>query len=80
MANVITPTVANNYAIDTSLKQVAENAINGGEVDEDRLENDIGLTIRAYDPCISCATHALSFNAEEACIEIVDADGNRQWV
>ena len=60
MANIITPTNANSYAIDSSLKKVAERSIKTGKVNETLLENEIGLAIRAYDPCLSCATHTLS--------------------
>ena len=60
MANIITPTNANSYAIDSSLKKVAERSIKAGKVNETLLEDEIGLTIRAYDPCLSCATHTLS--------------------
>jgi len=60
MANIITPTNANSYAIDSSLKQVAVRSIKSGEVDKIQLEDEIGLAIRAYDPCLSCATHTLS--------------------
>jgi F420-non-reducing hydrogenase large subunit len=80
MANIITPTNANSYAIDASLKKVAERSIKAGEVDETRLEHEIGLAVRAYDPCLSCATHALSFDTEGSFIEVVDTEGNHRWI
>lgn len=64
MANIITPTNANSYAIDASLKQVAERSISGGRVDEGKLKHEVGLAVRAYDPCLSCATHAVTPGAD----------------
>jgi coenzyme F420-reducing hydrogenase alpha subunit len=77
MANIITPTNANCYAIDSSLKKVAERSITAGKVDKTQLENEIGLVIRAYDPCLSCATHILS-NRPLVSIEIVDSEGHKR--
>jgi NAD-reducing hydrogenase large subunit len=41
-----------------SVRQVARTAFDGREVTEGLL-NQIEVAIRAYDPCLSCATHAL---------------------
>ena len=75
-ANIITPTNANASAIDFSLKQVAARSIRSGQVDREKLEHEVGIMIRAYDPCISCATHALSMEEDLFGIKILDADGN----
>jgi F420-non-reducing hydrogenase large subunit len=40
-----------------SYKVVEERSISRGEVDDRRLWHEVGLTVRAYDPCVSCATH-----------------------
>jgi F420-non-reducing hydrogenase large subunit len=77
MANIITPTNANAYAIDKSLQSVAERSIHAGAVDQAQLEHEIGLVIRAYDPCLSCATHVLA-DEPGLTIAIVDAAGNRR--
>ena len=37
------------------------------------LLNHIEVAIRAYDPCLSCATHALGKMPLE--VELIDADG-----
>ncbi len=74
--NIITPTNANAGAIDFSLKQVAVRSIHSGQVDREKLEHEVGIMIRAYDPCISCATHALSMEKDLFGIKILDADGN----
>lgn len=58
-ANLIVGTT-NNYApIVMSLKQAAQKLITGGRVIEEGLLNRIEMGFRLYDPCFSCATHAL---------------------
>ncbi|NOX54593.1 MAG: Ni/Fe hydrogenase subunit alpha [Planctomycetes bacterium] len=56
--NLIVATVQNNPAMDMSVKQVAKQFIRGGEVREGLL-NRVEMAIRCYDPCLSCATHAV---------------------
>ena len=60
MANLIVPTTINFYPIDASMKKVVERSIEKGKVDETKLWHETGAVIRAYDPCISCATHAIT--------------------
>jgi F420-non-reducing hydrogenase large subunit len=80
MANIITPTNANSYAIDSALKPVAQRSIKAGQVNEQQLKNEIGLVVRAYDPCLSCATHLITIGApteaDGLVIEIIDSQGN----
>jgi NAD-reducing hydrogenase large subunit len=57
-ANLIVSTTNNNTAMNESVRQVARSAFNGREVTEGLL-NQVEVAIRAYDPCLSCATHAL---------------------
>ncbi|WP_067049365.1 Ni/Fe hydrogenase subunit alpha [Methanofollis ethanolicus] len=56
--NLIVATCQNNYAMDRGVEEVARKVIVGGELTE-AASNRIETVIRAYDPCISCATHAL---------------------
>jgi len=70
-ANLIVPTTTNSYPIDMSMKSVAQRSISEGEVDEEKLRHEVGLTVRAYDPCISCSTHLDDY----LLIEIKGADG-----
>jgi F420-non-reducing hydrogenase large subunit len=56
--NLIVATCQNNYAIDRGIEQVARDVINDGTLTESGA-NRIEMAIRAYDPCLSCATHAL---------------------
>lgn len=49
----------NNYApIQMSVKRAAQSQIHGGQVSEGIL-NRVEMAFRAYDPCLSCATHSL---------------------
>ncbi len=57
-ANLIVSTTNNNQAMNSSIRQVAAEHLDGRELTEPLL-NQIEVAIRAYDPCLSCATHAL---------------------
>jgi NAD-reducing hydrogenase large subunit len=58
MANLIVSTTHNNHAMNTAVRDVARRYLNGHEITEGLL-NHIEVAIRAYDPCLSCATHAI---------------------
>lgn len=57
-ANLIVSTTNNNQAMNASIRQVAAEYLDGRALTEPLL-NQIEVAIRAYDPCLSCATHAL---------------------
>jgi NAD-reducing hydrogenase large subunit len=57
-AQLVVATANNNEAINRSIKRVAVDDLSGREITEPLL-NHIEVAIRAYDPCLSCATHAL---------------------
>ena len=57
-ANLIVSTTQNNQAMNDSVREVALNYIDGKKITEGAL-NQIEVAIRAYDPCLSCATHAM---------------------
>jgi NAD-reducing hydrogenase large subunit len=57
-ANLIVSTTNNNEAMNRSVTKVAIDYLTGTEITEGLL-NHIEVAIRAYDPCLSCATHAL---------------------
>ena len=46
----------NNAPINMSVKQAAKTMIKAGKYDQG-IMNRIEMAIRAYDPCLSCATH-----------------------
>ncbi len=58
MCNLIVATTHNNQAMNESVRSVARQYLDGRELSEGLL-NHIEVAIRAYDPCLSCATHAL---------------------
>jgi F420-non-reducing hydrogenase large subunit len=52
---LIIPTQVNNAAINMNVKDAATEFIHNGEIKQGLL-NRIEMVIRAYDPCIKCAT------------------------
>jgi F420-non-reducing hydrogenase large subunit len=55
-AEFIIPTVHNMLAIERALRVVAERYIDAERVNME-LERAVGRVVRAFDPCIACATH-----------------------
>jgi F420-non-reducing hydrogenase large subunit len=55
-AEFIIPTVHNSLAIERALRVAAERYITAERVDME-LERAVGRVVRAFDPCIACATH-----------------------
>jgi NAD-reducing hydrogenase large subunit len=58
MANLIVSTTHNNEPMNRAVRRVAEDYLSGQQMTEGLL-NRVEVAIRAYDPCLSCATHAL---------------------
>ena len=73
MANLIVATTHNNQAMNTAVREVAKRYLDGRALTEGLL-NHIEVAIRAFDPCLSCATHALGSMPLEAVL--VDAEGH----
>jgi NAD-reducing hydrogenase large subunit len=71
-ANLIVSTTNNNEAMNRSVTKVAMDDLSGHEITEGLL-NHIEVAIRAYDPCLSCATHALG--DMPLLVTLEDADG-----
>ena len=72
MANLIVSTTNNNESMNRAVRDVAARRVSGHEVTEGLL-NTIEVAIRAYDPCLSCATHALG--QMPLTVEMIDAAG-----
>ncbi len=53
---LVIPTVHNMLAIERALRVVAERYIKPDGVNME-LEKAVGRVVRAFDPCIACATH-----------------------
>lgn len=75
--NLIVSTTHNNEAMNRTVNEVAKKVISSeGELTEGML-NQVEVAIRAYDPCLSCATQALGqmplklelFNAQNQLIQ-----------
>jgi NAD-reducing hydrogenase large subunit len=71
-ANLIVATGHNNLAIGRSVQQVAEHYIDGTKLNEGML-NRVSAVVRAYDPCLSCSTHAWGMPALN--IRLLDQKG-----
>jgi len=70
--NLIVSTTNNNTPMNLAVEKVAREHLSGVEITEGLL-NRIEVAIRAYDPCLSCATHALG--QMPLVVEVVDCEG-----
>jgi len=71
-ANLIVATGHNNLAMNRAVLQVARHFVHGPSVPEGML-NRVEAVIRAFDPCLSCSTHALG--QMPLLVELRGADG-----
>lgn len=71
-ANLIVATGHNTLAIGRSVQEVSEHFIDGTKLREGML-NRVSAVVRAYDPCLSCSTHALGEIAVR--VRLVGPDG-----
>lgn len=71
-ANLIVSTTNNNEAMNRAVKAVAISDLSGHEITQGML-NHIEVAIRAFDPCLSCATHALG--QMPLIVTLEDSDG-----
>lgn len=58
-ANLIVATTYNNQVLNRTVRTVAEKYVGGNVEITEGMMNAIEVGIRAYDPCLSCATHAM---------------------
>jgi len=71
-ANLIVSTTNNNQAMNEAVRTVAASYLDGNRLTEGLL-NHIEVALRAFDPCLSCATHALG--RMPLLVELKDAEG-----
>ncbi|MEE8328284.1 MAG: Ni/Fe hydrogenase subunit alpha [Nitrosomonadaceae bacterium] len=71
-ANLIVATTHNNQAMNEAVRRVALQYLDGQQISEGLL-NHIEVAIRAFDPCLSCATHAIGKMPLE--VELFDTGG-----
>ena len=62
----------NNLAIGNSITQVSRHYVDGKRL-QDGMLNRVQAVLRAYDPCLSCSTHAVGEYAVD--IRLIGADG-----
>jgi NAD-reducing hydrogenase large subunit len=71
--NLIVATGNNNYAMSRAVEEVAKQYVHGDNVSEGAL-NRVEAAIRAYDPCLSCSTHAVG--RLPLVVQVLAADGS----
>ena len=74
MANLIVSTTNNNEPMNQSVNFVAKKMMGGQATITEPMKNAVEIAIRAYDPCLSCATHALGKMPLD--IKMYDSKGN----
>jgi len=70
--NLIVATGHNNWAMSEAVDSVAKTYVRGPVVQEGML-NRVEAAIRAYDPCLSCSTHAIG--QMPIMVEVRDSEG-----
>ncbi|MGD0711966.1 MAG: Ni/Fe hydrogenase subunit alpha [Bacteroidales bacterium] len=74
MANLIVSTTNNNEPMNRAVNDVANKMMTGKKEITEGMKNAVEVAIRAYDPCLSCATHSLGKMLLD--ITMYDADDN----
>jgi F420-non-reducing hydrogenase large subunit len=74
--NIVVATIQNNPAMEMGIQQVAKDYIKPGVEVDDKIFNLMEMVIRAYDPCLSCATHSMDSQMRLATVEVYDSNGN----
>jgi len=70
--NLVIATGQNNLAMNRSVLQVAQHYVKGEKITHGML-NRVEAVIRAYDPCLSCSTHALGQMALQ--VQLLNSQG-----
>ncbi len=68
--NLLIATGQNNLAMNRAIKQIADRYLTGNQLNDEML-NRVEAGIRAFDPCLSCSTHA--FGSMPLSIELRDS-------
>lgn len=76
--DLLIATGQNNLAMNRTVAQIAKHFIRDGKA-TDGILNRLEAGVRAYDPCLSCSTHAVGMMP--LTVDLVDPSGNvvRQW-
>ncbi len=73
MCNLIVSTTSNNEGMNRAVTGVAKRVMDGQPTITEGMMNSVEVVIRAYDPCLSCATHAMG--QMPLVVEIFDHEG-----
>jgi NAD-reducing hydrogenase large subunit len=76
MANLIVSTTNNNEPMNIAVNHTAKQYMQGQQIITEGMMNAVEVAIRAYDPCLSCATHAMG----RMPLEIVLVDNNNNII
>ncbi len=71
--NLIVSTTHNNEAMNRAVQWVAQNVLDQQQEITEGMLNQVEVAIRAFDPCLSCATHAMGQMPLK--ITVLDATG-----
>jgi len=71
--NLIVSTTHNNEPMNRAVQWVAQNVLDQQKEITDGMLNQVEVAIRAYDPCLSCATH--SMGQMPLMLTVLDAEG-----
>jgi NAD-reducing hydrogenase large subunit len=74
MCNLIVSTTNNNEPMNRAVTGVAKKVMSGQSTITEGMMNQVEVVIRAYDPCLSCATHAMG--QMPLVIDLLDHAGN----
>jgi NAD-reducing hydrogenase large subunit len=74
MCNLIVSTTNNNEPMNRAVTGVAKKVMGGQTTVTEGMMNQVEVVIRAYDPCLSCATHAMG--QMPLAVEVFDRAGN----
>ncbi len=76
MANLIVSTTNNNEPMNVAVNHAARQFMTGQKKITEGMMNAVEVAIRAYDPCLSCATHAMG----RMPLEVVMIDGKNNII
>ncbi|MEI6100441.1 MAG: nickel-dependent hydrogenase large subunit [Eubacteriales bacterium] len=68
---IIPPSVWNLSSQTRNLKGTVEQALIGTRVRDNKNPSELGIIVRSFDPCVSCATHVYSGNGEPGTFMVV---------
>ena len=72
--NLIVSTTHNNEAMNRAVQWVAQNVLDQQQEITEGMLNQVEVAIRAFDPCLSCATH--SMGQMPLMLTVLDSSGN----